>query len=1009
MPKHNRPAFHIRNADDDAPPEYSRNDPMSQDLDYSQYHSTGNQGGLSSAACVTQDGRISVIFDTKTKLPELPQNYAPDVKEFAVDEEEWHNFPRMNIVIMIVGSRGDVQPYVALGRRLLRDGHRIRLATHETFRTFVGEAGLEFFAIGGDPAELMSYMVKNPGLMPGMASLTNGDIPRKRKMLTEMINGCWLSCQSPCPITGRKFSADAIISNPPAFAHVHIAEALGIPLQLTFTMPWSPTTVFPHPLVNVKQSNAENGVTNYLSYAMTEMLQWQGIGDLINKFRTKTLGLKALNMRSGPGRADELKIPWTYCMSPALVPKPKDWKNHIDVVGFYFLDLASNYKPPDDLAAFLDSGTTPIYIGFGSVVVDNPEAMTKMIFEATERAGVRALVSAGWGGLGGTEIPPHVFILGNIPHDWLFADGRVLAVVHHGGAGTTSAGLTKGLPTVVVPFFGDQGFWGSMIHKAGAGPPPIPHKKLTVAKLAQAIEFVISEHAKDGARRLGEQIAAENGIEKGVESFYKHLPLKNMRCDIDPSRVAVWWSTEHCLKLSAFVAQALADAGELDMRSLEPHRTKQYGVKKSATIGNATTVFWNATRGTFSEIVRSPGKSIVRTGVAIPDGVVKVVNGLNYGFHNVPRLYGTKVRKPGEITGIGSGLKEAGKDFMYGYYDGFKGLVAEPMRGAKEEGAVGAIKGSARGLFNVVYLPAASLVAMAAYPIDGAWKTVRSAVGLERQQRKSRISDGLEQLKKSHPVQRSETLRKFESLKPEASQRRKRYTFMAENSIADSSLHYSYDSTSTILEEEPQDVQGHDLNSPEGYSRWHETMYEEDCNSASGFQQSPNPMCWEESSPASSHHYPGYQQANHYSHEASGSRRADTLPNREANSRPSTIRSAYSLPLGLESPIRRSFPEPDSRYHFDEPLFSDSDEPPFLQQQARTSSSIRSSTSDSQFEDDLRRGKPMSMVEQSGFDEREIQRAKQMSMSMSDSLPDRPQDKESPRSEVSVLEELEYV
>ena len=149
-------------------------------------------------------------------------------------------------------TAGDVQPYVALGKRLVEDGHRVRLASHETFRQFVTNSGLEFFNIGGNPQDLMSYMVKSkrslqlyesrlkqdhsdPGLVPGFDSLTNGDIAKKRKMLTEMIDGCWEACHAPCPLSGRTFAADAIISNPPTFAHVHCAEALGIPLLLTFS------------------------------------------------------------------------------------------------------------------------------------------------------------------------------------------------------------------------------------------------------------------------------------------------------------------------------------------------------------------------------------------------------------------------------------------------------------------------------------------------------------------------------------------------------------------------------------------------------------------------------------------------------------------------------------------------------------------------------------------------------------------------------------------------------
>ena len=185
------------------------------------------------------------------------------------------------------------------------------------------------------------------------------------------------------------------------------------------------------------------------------MLTFQGLGDIINKFRTATLGLEAVSTMWFPTSVVSQRLPFTYCWSPSLIPKPKDWGPNVHVAGFYNLSLASSYTPEPDLSAFLEAGPPPVYIGFGSIVVADPNALTNMIFEAVAKAGVRALVSKGWGGTGGEglDVPENIFLLGNCPHDWLFQ--RVAAVCHHGGAGTTAAGITASKPTFVVPFFGD--------------------------------------------------------------------------------------------------------------------------------------------------------------------------------------------------------------------------------------------------------------------------------------------------------------------------------------------------------------------------------------------------------------------------------------------------------------------------------------------------------------------------------------------------------------------------
>jgi hypothetical protein len=238
---------------------------------------------------------------------------------------------KLNIVIQVAGSRDDVQPFIALGTALQRGyGHRVRLATHAAFEDFVRSSGLEFYPIGGDPTELMAYIVKNPGIIPTFASIKAGDIGRKREMLGEMLEGCWRSCIEPDQLTRAHFVAEAIIANPPSMGHVHCAQALSIPLHIMFTMPWSSTRAFSHPLANLNISADTNlNMANLLSFGVVEFMVWQGIGDLVNRWRSQSLDLEPITESDGPKLLEKLVIPHTYCWSPALVPRPSDWPDHI--------------------------------------------------------------------------------------------------------------------------------------------------------------------------------------------------------------------------------------------------------------------------------------------------------------------------------------------------------------------------------------------------------------------------------------------------------------------------------------------------------------------------------------------------------------------------------------------------------------------------------------------------------------------------------------------------------
>jgi sterol 3beta-glucosyltransferase len=243
------------------------------------------------------------------------------------------------------------------------------------------------------------------------------------------------------------------------------------------------------------------------------------------------------------------------------------------ISGFFFHTQPS-YQPPTDLTDFLKAGPPPIYIGFGSIVIDNPTNLTQTLFKVISTLNVRALISKGWGGLSSQSTPENIFFIDNVPHDWLFP--RVQIVVHHGGAGTTAIGLKCGKPTVVVSFFGDQKFWGEMCARAGAGPNPIPFKELSVDKLIEGIKFALGDGAKRAAEELSLRISKEDGVGNAIDGFHRLLPLKRMRCCIFPEKVAIWSVPELNLGISSQVAGVLDKERILDLKKLKLSQHKVY-------------------------------------------------------------------------------------------------------------------------------------------------------------------------------------------------------------------------------------------------------------------------------------------------------------------------------------------------------------------------------------------------------------------------------------------------
>jgi len=249
---------------------------------------------------------------------------------------------------------------------------------------------------------------------------------------------------------------------------------------------------------------------------MGQQMMWQTFRAADNKARRQVLGIAPVSFW-GPFALLEQDNRTILCgYSQHVIPIPKDWGNSIHVTGYWFLEPSAGWEPPADLVRFLKSGPPPVYIGFGSMVNRKPEEVADLVLRALERCGQRAVVSAGWGGIKAVELPQTICAIGSIPHSWLFP--RMAAVVHHGGVGTTAAGLRAGVPAVITPFFGDQPYWGQRVHELGVGPRPIPRRQLTADRLAEAIHAAVtSTGMRDRSAQLGEHIRNEDGIGRAVE------------------------------------------------------------------------------------------------------------------------------------------------------------------------------------------------------------------------------------------------------------------------------------------------------------------------------------------------------------------------------------------------------------------------------------------------------------------------------------------------------------
>ncbi len=409
------------------------------------------------------------------------------------------------IAMLTIGSRGDVQPFVALGQGLRAAGYEAVIGTHRAFDEFITSHGVEFAPVAGDPLALLERLASDKA---GSSMFTF--IRQMNEWFSDIVQDVMRDSLAACQ------GADLVIYGFLNPSGPTIAEKLGVPAVRGYYMPLhTPTAAYPGITM------PEVPVFRPFFNRLTHQIERVGVGmngrNWINPWR-KSIGLQPYSpfnlhpYASVSGR----RVHTLYEYSPSLLPPPPDYPPDVHVTGYWFLDDGAEWEPPAPLQAFLDAGDPPVYVGFGSLIDRNSRHLIETVVSAVRQTGRRLLLLSGWGELTRETMSDDVFVVKAAPHDWLFP--RMSVIVHHGGAGTTAAALRSGIPGIIVPFFGDQPYWGRLVHRQGVAPAPIPASKLTAEHLAAAIREALEDHImRQRAAELGAAIRAEDGIGNAVK------------------------------------------------------------------------------------------------------------------------------------------------------------------------------------------------------------------------------------------------------------------------------------------------------------------------------------------------------------------------------------------------------------------------------------------------------------------------------------------------------------
>lgn len=406
----------------------------------------------------------------------------------------------MRISLIAVGSMGDVRPLSMLGRELVKRGHDVSLYAFSALAPFAEDTGMAFHALPGDAALFIGSVIR-----PGANPLTY--LRRMLSSLQGVID----------PLLSAMYDAflqaDVVVCSFFGATPYAMADKAGVPLFQINYSPLEPTGQY---CVPVMPSLPFGAACNRALYA----LAYRMIGRLERRVAHPWCEQNGITKRpagSAPNYMLESgSVQVLYAFSEVVVPRPPDWSQAVHQLGFFTEEIVT-FTPSDRLRAFLEDGERPVYIGFGSMNTGDADVLLRIVLRALSATGQRAVLSKGWGGISCGALPKHVYSIEEfVPHSWLFS--QVSAVVHHGGAGTTSAGLLAGAPTLVIPFGSDQFFWGERVHAMGCGPAPLSRRHLTARRLAQRLNTLCNTPLyREKAQEAAALLARENGVQAAAD------------------------------------------------------------------------------------------------------------------------------------------------------------------------------------------------------------------------------------------------------------------------------------------------------------------------------------------------------------------------------------------------------------------------------------------------------------------------------------------------------------